>query len=174
MAAWSFRAGCCAACWANSSPAFGVCTVCLWVGLGCSMRRPSLLNASCSICTSEDIAVFLAVCPALGLYSWWQLPLSIPAGMVWRPGFYEMKAWICCIFIPPGVPVCAPAQWKLRPFALEPSPGFLGILFLKITYLWVSVTELSWWEINNVWICTRSTSKEISCKAVGNTLKYLS
>ena len=82
MTAWSLRAGCCGACWANS----GICTECLWVELGCSVRRPSWLDASCNICTSDGVAVSLLVSPVGSMYSWWQLPF--------HSGWCSLKSWL--------------------------------------------------------------------------------
>lgn len=55
------------------------------VGLGCSVGHPRLLDATCTICTSEGVAVSLLVSPVWRTYSWWQLPF--------HPGWCGLKSW---------------------------------------------------------------------------------
>lgn len=98
MTARSFRPGCHGAGWVNS----GICTECFWVGLGCSMRHPSLLDASCNICTSGGVAVSLLVSPVWSMYSWWQLPFysgccSLKSWLLWNKGWSMLSfclSWV--------------------------------------------------------------------------------
>lgn len=120
-----------------------------WVGLGLSVKHPSLLYATCIVCMSEGVAVSLLVSPVWRTYSWWQLRFhpgwcSLKSWFVWNKGrsvLYIACSRVACLWAG-SVEAEAFLSWIFI---------FLGIVLLKkIAYLWASVTELSWWEIRYV------------------------
>lgn len=126
-------------------------------------QQPFLhLCAGCSLCTSGSVAVS-SLLFLFGICISGENCLSILAGTVWSPDFYEIKARVCC-----ACPWVAQLSEGWEPWAFSIS---LSTVFLKKkkNTLWASVTELSCWEINFVWMSISSRSEGVSWKAASNT-----
>lgn len=108
----------------------------------------------------------LTAVPVLSTYSWWKLPFhsgwhGLKSWLLWNQSqsvLHFSLSWVA----QSGVQLSGGCE----PWAFSIS---LEIMFLgKKANSWASETELSCWEINNVWMFIRSSSKELSCKAAGN------